>query len=211
MELPFNTVYSKDILGNQIETPVADWPTKRAWVDYAFDELPAAGYTRLQRLHAGQRPEQSELQLSRQPVARLATCWPPAWPASGTSRACTIRTSRSGATTSATCWSAATCRCSAALRPTPHQLLVREMILQLKKGQLDAGYFRNKFGVDILDEWRDEWLAHQGRRHAHDQRRPDRADAAGPAARRCACCPRFSSRSIAACDTPERQMRPRYS
>src|SRR5690606_9213085 len=26
MELPFNTVYSKDILGNQIETPVADWP-----------------------------------------------------------------------------------------------------------------------------------------------------------------------------------------
>ena len=24
--------------------PVADWPTKRAWVDYAFDELVAAGY-----------------------------------------------------------------------------------------------------------------------------------------------------------------------
>ena len=45
MELPFNTVYSKDILGNHIETPVADWPTKRAWVDYAFDELLAAGYT----------------------------------------------------------------------------------------------------------------------------------------------------------------------
>ena len=44
MELPFNTVYSKDILGNKIETPVADWPTKRAWVDYAFDELAAAGY-----------------------------------------------------------------------------------------------------------------------------------------------------------------------
>ena len=33
MELPFNTVYSKDILGNLIETPVADWPTKRTWVD----------------------------------------------------------------------------------------------------------------------------------------------------------------------------------
>src|SRR5690606_7508503 len=26
MELPFNTVYSKDILGGVIETPVADWP-----------------------------------------------------------------------------------------------------------------------------------------------------------------------------------------
>ena len=43
MELPFNTVYSKDILGNQIETPVADWPTKRAWVSYAFDELAKVG------------------------------------------------------------------------------------------------------------------------------------------------------------------------
>ena len=28
MELPFNTVYSQDILGNKIETPVADWPLK---------------------------------------------------------------------------------------------------------------------------------------------------------------------------------------
>ena len=45
MELPFNTVYSKDILGGVIETPVADWPKKRAWVDYAFDELAAAGYS----------------------------------------------------------------------------------------------------------------------------------------------------------------------
>ncbi len=44
MELPFNTVYSKDILGNHVETPVADWPTKRAWVNYAYDELLAAGY-----------------------------------------------------------------------------------------------------------------------------------------------------------------------
>ena len=44
MELPFNTVYSKDILGDKIEMPVADWPTKRAWVNYAFDQLLAAGY-----------------------------------------------------------------------------------------------------------------------------------------------------------------------
>ena len=44
MELPFNTVYSQDILGNKIETPVADWPTKREWVDYAFNEMSAAGY-----------------------------------------------------------------------------------------------------------------------------------------------------------------------
>ena len=44
MELPFNTVYSQDILGHQVESPVADWGTKRAWVDFAFDALAAAGY-----------------------------------------------------------------------------------------------------------------------------------------------------------------------
>ena len=30
------------------------------------------------------------------------------------------------------------------------ELLIREMILQLKTGQLDAEYFRRKFGTDIL-------------------------------------------------------------
>ena len=48
------------------------------------------------------------------------------------------------------------------LRMTPEEQLIREMILQLKRGYLDAGYFRRKFGVEILDEWRDEWLSHQG-------------------------------------------------
>ena len=44
LELPFNTVYSKDILGQQVELQVADWPTKRRWVDEAFDRFLEAGY-----------------------------------------------------------------------------------------------------------------------------------------------------------------------
>jgi len=47
MELPFNTVFSKELrLVGQDEPgqAIADWPTKRAWVDYAFDELGKAGY-----------------------------------------------------------------------------------------------------------------------------------------------------------------------
>ncbi len=43
MELPFSTVYSHDILQHHNAPAVADWGTKRAWVDYAFDELCAAG------------------------------------------------------------------------------------------------------------------------------------------------------------------------
>jgi oxygen-independent coproporphyrinogen-3 oxidase len=40
-----------------------------------------------------------------------------------------------------------------AMRPTPHQLLIREMVLQLKEGQISAAPFREKFGVDILEEF----------------------------------------------------------
>jgi oxygen-independent coproporphyrinogen-3 oxidase len=47
------------------------------------------------------------------------------------------------------------------MTPTPHQLLVRELILQLKRGYLDGGYFRKKFGVDIFDEWAEVWREHE--------------------------------------------------
>src|SRR4029453_12469349 len=43
------------------------------------------------------------------------------------------------------------------LELSQHQRLVREMILQLKRGYLNLAYFRDKFGTDILDEWRDTW------------------------------------------------------
>jgi oxygen-independent coproporphyrinogen-3 oxidase len=48
-----------------------------------------------------------------------------------------------------------------ALRPTRHQLLIREMILQLKRGYLDVDYFQRKFGTDILDEWADQWREYE--------------------------------------------------
>jgi oxygen-independent coproporphyrinogen-3 oxidase len=46
------------------------------------------------------------------------------------------------------------------LKITPHQALIREMILQLKKGHLDAGYFRDKFHVEIVEHWQDEWQSY---------------------------------------------------
>ncbi len=43
MELPFNTVYSKRVLGGD-EVPIADWQTKRDWHAYAFEKLAESGY-----------------------------------------------------------------------------------------------------------------------------------------------------------------------
>jgi oxygen-independent coproporphyrinogen-3 oxidase len=42
-----------------------------------------------------------------------------------------------------------------ALPVTDHQRLIREMILQLKTGRIEADYFRRKFDTDILDEFAD--------------------------------------------------------
>lgn len=155
MELPFNTVYSKDILGNQIETPVADWPTKRAWVNYAYDELTAAGYS-----------ISSAYTLIKDPSKVTFSYRDNLWRGSdllATGVASFGHVSGVHYQNKAD-WAdyvgmleQGKLPLSRGMVPTPHQLLVREMILQLKKGWLDAGYFRDKFGVEILDEWRDSW------------------------------------------------------
>src|SRR5262249_39786554 len=51
-----------------------------------------------------------------------------------------------------------------ALPVAPRELLIREMILQLKTGRLDATYFRRKFGADVLAEFTEpyEHLASEG-------------------------------------------------
>lgn len=46
MEVPYNTtIYARMKEGGAEEAPVADWETKRRWVDEAFTALRAAGYT----------------------------------------------------------------------------------------------------------------------------------------------------------------------
>ena len=80
------------------------------------------------------------------------------------------------------------------------------MILQLKTGRLDAGYFRDKFGVDILDEWRDVWQQYDDEGYFDST-----ATASRSRARACcastACCRPSSSRSIRGCGTHERANR----
>ena len=151
MELPFNTVYSKDILGGVIETPVADWATKRAWVDYAFDELAAAGYSVSSAYTMVKNPEPRELQLPRQSLARQRS-------ARHRHRELRPRLGRplpESSRMGAVLRHARSRRVAtfARARLSQHQRLVREMILQLKRGYLDVAYFRDKFDVDILEQW----------------------------------------------------------
>jgi oxygen-independent coproporphyrinogen-3 oxidase len=161
MELPFNTVYSKDILGNHVETPVADWPTKRAWLNYAYDELLAAGYHVSSAYTVVKDPHKVNFSYRDnlwQGSDLLATGVASFGHVSGVH----YQNKTEWGDYIGDLLERDRLPLYRALKPTPHQLLIREMILQLKRGHLDAGYFRSKFGVEILDEWRDEWLSHQG-------------------------------------------------
>ncbi|MCB1244883.1 MAG: coproporphyrinogen-III oxidase family protein [Verrucomicrobiales bacterium] len=46
MEIPYNTTIYKEMQASgKVTAPVANWPTKRAWVNYAFEQFEKAGYT----------------------------------------------------------------------------------------------------------------------------------------------------------------------
>jgi len=159
MELPFNTVYSKDILGNKIETPVADWDTKRAWLDYAYDELSAAGYSVSSAYTMVKDPTKVNFSYRDNLWAGsdlLATGVASFGHISGVH----YQNLPEMADYQKAILEENRLPLGRAMKPTEHQLLVREVILQLKRGYLDAGYFREKFGVDIFEQWPDVWQQH---------------------------------------------------
>src|SRR3974390_2776237 len=58
MEVPYNThIYQEMKAQGRLTAPVADWETKRGWVNYAFGELEKAGYTVASGYTAVKNPE----------------------------------------------------------------------------------------------------------------------------------------------------------
>ncbi|HWL93964.1 MAG TPA: coproporphyrinogen-III oxidase family protein [Phycisphaerae bacterium] len=153
MEMPHNTVLSRDSKTSGEPVPIADWPTKRRWVDYAFQQFEAQGYI-VSSAYTLVKPSQRSAFVYRDSLWHGADMI-------GTGVASFshfagvhfqnvdgweeyIDLCRSGELP-----------INRALPATAHQLLIRELILQLKTGRLDAGYFRKKFQVEILDEFAD--------------------------------------------------------
>ena len=149
MELPFNTVYSKDMLGNKVESPVADWDTKRAWVDYAFDEFRKAGYSVSSAYTVVKDPSKVNFSYRDnlwQGADLLATGIASFGHASGVHYQNLAELEQYlGAIESGQL------PLGRGFVPTDHQRLVREMILLLKRGYLDAGLFPRQ--VRRRDRW----------------------------------------------------------
>jgi oxygen-independent coproporphyrinogen-3 oxidase len=155
MELPFNTVYSKDMLGNAVESPVADWDTKRSWVDYAFAELKAAGYSVSSAYTVVKDPRKVNFSYRDnlwQGADLLATGIASFGHASGVHYQNLAELEPYLSTIEA-----GQLPLGRGFVPSDHQRLIRELILLLKRGHLDAAYFRDKFAVDILQLYAEQW------------------------------------------------------
>ena len=159
MELPFNTVYSQDILGNKIETPVADWPTKRRWVDYAFRKLEEAGYSVSSGYTMIKNPDQVSFSY-RDNLWKGSDLLATGIASFGHISGVHYQNLPEWDQYIESLLEKDELPLGRALRPTKHQLLVREMILQLKRGYLEVDYFRKKFDTDIIEEWRPQWQEH---------------------------------------------------
>ena len=156
MELPYNTVYSKDILGNEIEVPVADWPTKREWLNYAYDELGAAGYS-ISSAYTLVK-DKSKVNFSYrdnlwQGSDLLATGVASFGHISGVH----YQNDPEWAGYIKSLSEDGKLPITRGLTPTPQQALIREMILQLKRGFLEPAYYQEKFSEDILEKWSEQW------------------------------------------------------
>jgi oxygen-independent coproporphyrinogen III oxidase len=157
MELPYNTVFSKElrVLGQDEPpaAPIADWPTKRAWVSYAYDEFTAAGYEVSSAYTLVKNKTRCKF-VYRDGLWHGADMFGTGVASFGHVHGVHLQNVDS--------WEDYTgmldrgeLPLGRALPVTPKQLLIREMILQLKTGRLDAAYFQRKFGADVLTEFAD--------------------------------------------------------
>jgi coproporphyrinogen III oxidase-like Fe-S oxidoreductase len=157
MELPYNTTITKDLLqktGQMVGT-VAGWDTKRRWVREAFAALERAGY------HIG-----SAYTAVRDPATTKFTYRDRLWQGAdmaglgvasfGHVNGVHVQNKDTWET-----YSEAIDRgelpLARAYRPTPDERMRRELVLQLKLGRLRPAYFADKYQVDILAQFAEQF------------------------------------------------------
>ena len=147
MEVPFNTtLYQRMKESGQLTAPVADWPTKRGWVDRAFRQLEDAGYTVGSAYTAVRDPRRTRF-IYRDALWRGADLLSLGVASFGHLNGTHYQNEHS-LDTYLERLGRGELPIFRALRPTPEELMLRELLLQWKLGRVDRAYFRDKFGID---------------------------------------------------------------
>ena len=162
MELPYNTVFSKELkMADQPEKTaagsIADWPTKRAWVDYAFNEFVKVGYE-ISSAYTVVKPAVKHAFVYRDALWSGADMFGTGVASFGHINGMHIQ--------NVDTWEkyiemldAGKLPLGRAFETTLEQRLIREMILQLKTGKIHADYFRTKFQANILERFKAPYTA----------------------------------------------------
>ena len=152
MELPYNTSISQDILKRGIASPIAGWDTKRGWLNYAFEQFIAHDYE-----IAG-----TDIVATKKKTCRFIYR-DALWHGGDMIGIGVSSFSHFGGVNFQNAHNFEEyvrilnedrLPLLRAVPLTQKQRLIREMVLQLKTGALDTGYFRRKFGVDVWNEFR---------------------------------------------------------
>jgi oxygen-independent coproporphyrinogen-3 oxidase len=152
LEVPFNTtIYQRMKAEGQLVAPVADWDTKRRWVDYAFTELEKAGYTVASAYTAVKDPQRARF-LYRDRLWAGADLIGLGVASFGHVGGVHYQNHHDFAPYVARV-QAGELPVYRALTPGEDERLIREFILQLKLGRVSRPYFRNKFGVELTDRF----------------------------------------------------------
>jgi len=168
MELPFNTVYSKELrLAGGDEppaSPIADWPTKRAWVRHAFDEFGKAGYE-VSSAYTVVKDRARCRFVYRDSLWHGADMFGTGVASFGHVNGVHVQNVDDWEHYVGTLLQQDKLPLARALPVKPKERLIREMILQLKTGRLEVEYFRRKFGADVLAEFAPAYQSLQEKGH----------------------------------------------
>ncbi|HJU42553.1 MAG TPA: coproporphyrinogen-III oxidase family protein [Vicinamibacterales bacterium] len=155
MELPYNTTISGDLMkrGGQFNEQVAGWATKRRWVREAFDALERAGYHIGSAYTAVKNPKTTKF-VYRDRLWEGADLLGLGVASFGHINGVHVQNVDTWPK-----YQAAIERgeipLGRAYRPTPEERMIREFVLQLKRGSNRPAYFAQKYGVDVLKRFRD--------------------------------------------------------
>ena len=147
MEIPYNTtIYKQMKVEGKLVAPVADWDVKRAWVDYAWNELAKNGYT-ISSAYTAVKNKARATFVYRDRLWAGADLLSLGVASFGYINGVHYQNHHD--------FDPYVQRVNAgelpvhrALTPTAEERYIREFILQLKLGQVSRAYFAQKFGTD---------------------------------------------------------------
>ena len=159
MELPFNTTISGDLLkhGGQFTDPVASWSTKRRWVAEAFEALEGAGYHVGSAYTAVKRPDVTKF-VYRDRLWEGADLVGLGVASFGHVNGVHMQNLDKWETYCAAVENGEL-PLGRGYRPSHEERLIRELILQLKRGWIRPAYFEDRYGEKVLDRFAETWAS----------------------------------------------------